>query len=82
MAEEKKLYFYKCAGEEYSTGHVYFDHSNGIAGYETVQQRTRYLGHSTVDGFERNQVTKAPERNVYGRRAGYTNTNSQYNARY
>lgn len=78
----QKLYFYKCSGEEYSTGHVYFDHAEGIAGYETVQQRARYLGHSTIEGLERSQATKASERNVSGRRAGYVNTSRRYNGRY
>ena len=78
--EEKKLYFYKCAGEDYSAGHVYFDHTNGIAGYETVQQRTRYLGHNTVEAFNKNQASKMPERNAYGKRVGYVNTIKKYNS--
>lgn len=85
MADEQKLYFYKCAGEEYSTGHVYFDHANGIAGYKTVQQRARYLGHYTANELEEELKTTnggVINARINGRRSGYTNTSRQYNARF
>lgn len=80
-----KLYFYKCAGEEYSTGHVYFDHSNGIAGYEKVQQRANYLGNYTVEEFEKKQRMQASRTSgttANGRRRGYVNTSRRYDGRY
>lgn len=80
-----KLYFYKCSGEEYSTGHVYFDYANGVAGYKKVQQRARYIGHMTVEELDKKLLESAgrsPKKSVTGKRAGYINTSRSYNYRY
>lgn len=74
-------YFYKCADESYAPHADYFDHSHGIAGFRTVQQRAKYMGCMTIE--ELNKVlarrgTKSAQSGVFGHRAGYTKANYNY----
>ena len=77
-----KYHFYKCTIEP--KGNKYYDHSNGIAGFLSVQDRKNYIGYMPLEDVIGETPYKDPNiaQTAANRRGRYTNVTRNYNSRY
>ena len=83
--KDKSYHFYRCADERFVTGHRYFDHTNGIAGFDTLQSRRGYIGHLTIDELAEEVRRKKHLMNasgINGYKARSVNVTNSYSSRY
>ena len=77
-----RYHFYKCTIEP--EGCKYYDHSNGIAGFLSAQDRKNYLGYMPLEDVIRETPYKDPNsaQTAVLKRRRYVNVTKSYNSRY
>jgi len=83
--KDKRYHFYRCADERFVTGHSYFNHTNGIAGFDTLQSRRGYIGHLTIDELDKElnrQKHLGNAGGINGHKVRAGNVTRNYSSRY